>query len=137
MRRYEKAKRSLYREEMDEGRDCAVIAVSILARVTYRVAHDVCAQHNRARREGMYTRDTIDALESLGFRVEVVNDLRQKNGSKYTQKTIGNKLKRGYHLCRHNGHVFAVVNGDVEDWSEGRKYHIKKAWKITRIKPKV
>jgi hypothetical protein len=34
------------------------------------------------------------------------------------------------YMCQVRGHVLAVVNGKVEDWSEGRRFGIKQVWEI-------
>jgi hypothetical protein len=86
----------------------------------------------RKPRKGATTFEILRAVINMGFKIEGVKKLKQKNGSRYTPKTIGDKLKRGYYLCFCNGHVFAVVNGDVEDWTNNRKHHITQAYKVIR-----
>ena len=132
MKRYQKAMNTRHRKAMNEANDCAVIAISIACRMTYKAAHELCATTGRKPQQGTYTHATFDKIRENGFNIEQIKGLVQKNGSKYTPKTIGDKLKRGYYLCFCNGHVFAVVNGDVEDWTNERKHHIKSAYKITR-----
>ena len=132
MKRYQKIKNAKHREIKKETNDCFVIATSIVCRMTYKAAHELCAKYGRKEGRGLHTQPILRAVESMGFSVEPVKRLKQKNGSKFTPKTIGDKLKRGYYLCFCRGHVFAVVNGDVEDWTEGRKHFIKSAYKIVR-----
>jgi len=134
MKRYQKAKNTVHRKKQDEKNDCSVIATSIVCRTTYKEAHAACAAHGRKSKQGMYTSSILKAIRSLGFSVEPVKRLKQKNGSRFTPKTIGDKLKRGYYICSCNDHVFAVVNGDVEDWTEGRKHYINEAYKIVRTR---
>jgi len=134
MKRYLKAKNTRHRKQLNEKNDCAVIAISIVCRTTYKAAHELCARSGRKNRDGTHVQYTFPFMRQMDFKVEQVKDLVQKNGSKFTPKTIGNKLKRGYYLCFCNGHVFAVVNGDVEDWTNNRKHHITSAYKVTRNK---
>ncbi len=75
-----------------------------------------------------------DTIREMGFKLEFVSNLRQKSGSRYTPKTIGDRLKRGYYLCHCKGHIFAVVNGVVEDWTQGRQHRITTAYKVTRAR---
>ncbi len=134
MKRYLKHKSSSVRESLNERNDCAVIALSIVMRSTYKTSHAMCASIGRRPRTGTNTRQTFAAIRQAGFKVEPVKRMVQKNGSKYTPKTIGDKLKKGYYLCFCNDHVFAVVNGDVEDWTNGRQPRIKEAYKIVRAR---
>jgi len=134
MKRFMQRKNAPLRKRLDETNDCSVIALSIVARMTYNKAHEICRIQGRKHRKGMYTYDTFAMLRHLGFKIERVQQLVQKSGSRFTPKTIGNKLKRGYFLCFCNGHVFAVVNGDVEDWSNGRQHRITHAYKVTRTR---
>jgi len=134
MKRFQKHKRSKLRKQLNETNDCAVIALSIVMRTTYKEAHTLCANTGRQPRQGTYTRQTFAAVAAAGFRLEPVKKMVQPNGSRYTPKTIGGKLKRGYFLCFCSGHMFAVVNGDVEDWTQGRRHHITEAYKVVRNK---
>jgi len=129
-----KRKNAPIRKRLDETNDCSVIALSIVGRMTYKKAHELCKANGRIHRKGMFTHQTVNMLRNLGFTVERVKNLKQENGSKFTPKTIGNKLKTGYYLCAVRAHIFAVVNGDVEDWSEGRQHHIVDAYKVTRTR---
>jgi len=124
------------RKRLNEKNDCAVIALSIVMRTTYKEAHTICAMAGRRVRGKTYTRQTFNAIQEAGFALEPVKRLKQKNGSLYTPKTIGDKLKKGYYLCFCRGHVFAVVNGDVEDWTEGRQHRITEAWRVVRKRAK-
>ncbi len=132
MKRYMKAKKTIHRKQNNETNDCSVIAVSIVARTTYKAAHVACQASGRTNRRGLCQQGIVHAIRSLGLTVERMQDVRQKNGSKFTPKTIGNKLKRGYYICFVNNHVFAMVNGDVEDWTQGRKHHITDVYKVVR-----
>lgn len=116
-----------------ETKDCAVIALSIVGRVSYYDAHAVLKSFGRRPRKGtQFYSQTKPALESMGFELTKVKRDRQKSGSCYTPKTIGEKLKKGYFLCRCKGHIFAVVNGKVEDWSDGRKHRITEIWQVKK-----
>jgi len=134
MKRYAKHKKSRMRKQLNETNDCAVIALAIVMRTTYKATHAICAAVGRTIRGSTYTRHTFAAMEAAGFSVERVKNERQKSGSKYTPKTVGEKCKRGYYMCFCNGHVFAVVNGIVEDWSNGRQHHINSIYKVTRTR---
>ena len=132
MKRYQKHRKSRLRKQLKETNDCAVIALAIVMRTTYKATHAICADVGRKVGGRTHTRETFAAITAAGFAVEKITKDRQKTGSRYTPKTIGDKLKRGYYLCFCRGHVFAVVNGDVEDWTNGRQHHITDMYKVTR-----
>lgn len=132
MRRYIKASNSRYRMVQNETNDCTVIAMSIVCRTTYKDAHNTLKQLGRKNGNGARVSSVVVAMRDAGFKVIPVTKLKQKSGSQYTAKTIGNKFKRGYYLCFSHDHAFAVVNGDVEDWTNNRKHHVKTAFKIVR-----
>lgn len=118
----------------NEDHDCGVKAIAMVGRVSYKEAVKLCAEHGRKPGEGMYNTQIEIILYQMGFNVQPVTKLYQKNGSKYTPKTIGKRLKVGYYLAYVNGHVLPIINGEIFDWTEGRKHHINSAVKIVRRK---
>jgi len=115
---------------------CGPIALSIACRVPYNKAYSAAKKAGRKDRHGMWLGELLAAAKDLGCdSTKVFNKgnrpLRQPNGSKYTPKTIGKRLKHGYYICMTADHFFAVVNGVVEDWSDSNNLHIKYAFRIT------
>jgi len=131
--KYQKMKKSRYRKQLNEANDCSVIAIALVCRLTYKEAHSRCCHMGRKARKGMTNWNILLTAKYGNFNMELVKNLRQKSGSLYTPKTIGEKLKRGYYLCFCNGHVLSVINGHVHDWTNGRQHRITEAWKVTRI----
>jgi len=132
MQKYTKHKKSRTRKQLNENNDCAVITLAIVMRTTYKVIHAHCANVGRKVRGRTQTHHIMAVIETAGFSIERIKKDRQKSGSKFTPKTIGDKCKRGYYMCFCNGHVFAVVNGIVEDWTNNRQHHINAIYKVTR-----
>ena len=130
--KYQKLKKARYRKQMNERNDCSVMALAITCRLTYKRAHEIMAYFGRRPRKGANTFSILSAAKSLGFEVTAVNNLVQGSGCGYTVNTIGEKCKSGYYMAFVNGHVLGVVNGDVYDWTEGRRHRIKEVYKITR-----
>ncbi|MCK4870780.1 MAG: hypothetical protein KAS93_06695 [Gammaproteobacteria bacterium] len=132
--RYTKIKRS--RLAKNDNNNCSVIATSIACRVSYFKAHAACANFGRKDGHGMNNMNILLAAKQLGVELTPVTNrngkpLLQKNGSKFTPKTIGKRLKSGYFLAFVHAHVFAVVNGEVEDWTDGRAHHIYEVWRVS------
>lgn len=113
-----------------ETMDCTVKATALACRIPYEEAHAICAEAGRKPRQGAYTHKIADLLEHKGYRVKRFNP-RQPNGSRYTPKTIGKRLNRGHYMCQVRGHVFAVVDGKVLDWTNGRNHRIERVYKVT------
>jgi len=134
MRRYLKAKNARYRKAQGSRNDCSVIAISIVCRTTYKAAFIACEKVGRKPKGGLSSIYIGFVAKSLGFNLEVIAGLKQKNGSNYTAKTIGDKLKKGYYLVFTSDHVFAVVNGDVEDWTKNRKHTVTDVYKVIRLR---
>lgn len=130
--KFDKLQKCRYRKQMNERMDCAVKAIAIVCRLTYKSAHVTLSQLGRKNGRRTPRPLILSAARVAGFEVTPVTRLRQKSGSKFTPKTIGNKLKRGYYLAFINGHVISVVNGTVHDWTAGRNHHITEAYKVTR-----
>ena len=104
-----------------EFNDCTVKAIAIACDVAYKVAHRALANAGRKRRQGCYPHEQEAALKALGFEVEYIHF------SAKTVKTLASDpvVAKGHYMAWVRGHVFAVKNGKVEDWSEGRKHRIK------------
>ena len=129
-KKYEMVRKSSKKSQ--ERNDCSVKAVSMAGRVSYKEAHRRCAEHGRINNKGMMNSQINSTLEDLGFELQLIENLYQKNGSKYTPKTIGKRLKAGYYIVYVKGHVFPVINGTVFDWSANRQHRIYQAYKIVR-----
>lgn len=138
MHKYIEVKNSEYRQTIKETNDCGVVAISILCRTEYEKVHTM--MKNRGRKHGKSSpwEAINDTIETLGFTKEEVKcrKPKKKGGGMYTQKTIGDKFKTGYYMCYtqsgNSAHVFALVNGVVQDWSNGREKRIRYVWKITK-----
>jgi hypothetical protein len=134
--KYTTLRNSRYRKQQNETNDCSVFAIAIACRLTYKKAHEVMSMFGRRNRKGVDTFTILRAAQYLGFDLAPVKNLKQKTGSAYTPKSIGKKLKTGYHLAFVHGHVLGVVNGTVYDWTDGRQHRIKEAYKVTRKRAK-
>ncbi len=118
-----------------ERNDCAVIAVALVTRSSYEDIHAILKQLGRKDSQGtLFNPTTRQAIHIKGFKLTEVKETFQKNGFRFTPKTIGKKLIRGYYICRSQGHIFAVINGQVLDWTEGGNHRILEIYKITKVR---
>jgi hypothetical protein len=120
---------------MREANDCSVCAVSVACQIPYKEAHEYLRSLGRPKGRGWYWRTHlrgqrlisgyVDNLKRIGFEHEQI-EFKSK-----TVATIGKELREGHYLVHVKGHVLALVNGKVEDWSEGRRHRILN---VVRIK---
>lgn len=109
---------------MNENRDCAVRAVAIAANVPYRVAHATLKQLGRKNRRGTPNTVTKQAMKNLGFRLE------EKFFRAKTVRTLERELRRGVYLVWVRGHILAIKNGVVHDWTKGRCHRVKRVIEV-------
>jgi hypothetical protein len=114
-----------------ETNDCSVKALAIAGRVSYAKAHAVTKSLGRKHRKGMPMWRIIEAMKMIGCSVEHIKKPKKKDGSGYTMMTIGKGFPRGYYIVEVRGHVAAMINGDIMDWSDGRKHRVTDIYKLT------
>ena len=130
-----------------ENNDCAVKAIAMTCRMSYDAAHTACKENGRPNRKGMYTHAILKTAEKAGFRVEKVEDeggdwyecglTKYKkrvtgHGGSFTPGNMGRFFKEGHYLCFVKGHVFPLINGEVYDWSEGRRHRVTSMYRVVR-----
>ena len=108
---------------------CAVRALTIVLDLPYNEVFDLLQAAGRKYQSGTSTTIIEQVILNQGKRI-IKKFPTQENGSKYTPKTIHNITYRGTYLAFTSGHVLAIINGKVIDWTENRKHHIKSVWKI-------
>lgn len=121
-------------DKYGEGNDCTVKAVAIACQIPYEEAHQYLSKLGRRKGRGWYhathirgnklVRGYIDNLEKIGVAYTPV-----KVNSR-TVSQVERELKDGHYIVQVSGHALAVVNGKVEDWTSGRKHHVKQVWRI-------
>ncbi|MCH9712597.1 MAG: hypothetical protein K0U20_08255 [Proteobacteria bacterium] len=126
----------------NETNDCSVVALSIACDISYADAHAALAARGRPARRGAYTHQSIDAAKDLGYTVhELEGDelVNPETGCGYTATTIGQLCKKGRFMVQVHRHIFAVVDGQVQDWTKGRRHRVKRVMEVTTgaAKPKV
>lgn len=110
-----------------ETNDCGVKAVSILCDVPYHVAHRAMKKQGRKDRKGSSYYGIGRAIQSLGFHTALI-DVSAK-----TMATISRdpEVQQGYYAVFVKQHIASVVNGKVEDWTQGRRHKIIQVLKVT------
>ena len=125
---------SIQSDDEDEANDCAVVATSIAFDEDYKKIHAAFARAGRKRRHRtsrLITHIVWRLLRMRSFKCAVqISDPYQPNGSRYTVRTIGKAFPKGRFLVFVVGHIFALVDGVVEDWSRGRLFRVIDIWEV-------
>lgn len=137
------------RQKCEEYMDCSVVAISIACGVSYREAH--AALKAQGRKDGHRTPDAFSAraIEALGFRIRVWLYSEMKGMIKtYPGSHKGLSSITTHHLRRFpeawkkagsnlifitRGHMLAVKDHAVQDWSINRRLPVIKIWEVEKI----
>lgn len=135
MNKYSTAKQTVWTDSsnLNERNDCSVKAIALATGKPYAEVHEAFRLEGRKNRSGTYKHQQEAVLTRLGFKREKFLDLKKDNGSKYTPKTVSQFCHTGNWMVYIPHHVFAVIDGNVLDWTEGRRHRITQAWRITPI----
>lgn len=107
-----------------ETNDCAVKAVTLVSNHPYSYVHKLFKKHGRRDRQGTYPSTTRRVIRELGmFADDVQTDAK-------TIKTLRLPAK-GRYLVNVRGHILAVINGKVQDWTDGRQHRILSIRKLS------
>ena len=123
---YQKAiQQQLPIEKVGSG-DCSVKCVSIVCDVPYMVAHKALSKQGRKTGKGATYWQIKDAISALGFEYGRV-DVQAKTMSTLERDVA---VRSGYYFALVRGHIASVVNGKIEDWTEGRRHKIIEVCKV-------
>lgn len=112
-------------ESMNESNDCTVIALAIATESSYQDAHKVLSILGRKPRHGMNSR-TIKTMMQIGAKMlGRVVDNTPTYPTSTTMATVGERYPHGRWLVICRGHIAALVDGQVQDWTAGRKHRVK------------
>lgn len=115
-----------------ETNDCAVKAIAIVANADYDEVHALLKAHGRKDGKGTPWKAIWATLKALG--VWVGPEQRMTRGSRLWAKTVRYLPRvlprKGRYLVYTRGHILAVVDGEVMDWTEGRRHQPKLCWEV-------
>lgn len=116
------------RNAKHESNDCAVCAVAISTGTEYDRAHALLAQLGRRPRGRTSMAAILKAITLLGFEaIDVTHLVRARTVSQVPRHLIA-----GSYMVGTAGHVLAVKDGVVEDWTAGRQHRVRKVWRIVK-----
>jgi len=117
--------------KLNETNDCSVVAYAATTGTDYETAHYILADLGE-RREGMPPKweNYLRAFRLMGYNLELISV------SAKTMITLERDpvVQSGAYLVATcgSGHVVGVVDGQIIDWTKGRRNRIKFIWKVTQ-----
>lgn len=112
-----------------ERNDCSVKALAVVADLTYDAAHEIMARVGRKPRKGAYRGQTFSALKELNKTFDDVTDRATFVGIK-TIKALKHLNLKGSYLISVSGHILAMKDGIVHDWTSERQHRILKIYRV-------
>jgi len=111
-----------FSKEMREHNDCAVKAVTLVTGIHYVDVHGMMERLGRKRRKGTPDWITKEVLSQLGF-MRIIIPVTAK-----TVRTLGRDFhkRKGTYLVWVRGHVLAMIDGVVQDWTDNRLHRIRR-----------
>lgn len=105
---------------LKETNDCTVKAITAVTGVHYVDVHALMAKNGRPYRKCSNKQAQYDTLKDLGFKIDFI-----PFNSK-TVRTLGREFRYrpGRYLAWTKGHVLAIVDGEVLDWTNGRMHRV-------------
>jgi len=102
----------------------------------YSVVHAAFAKHGRKARKGCNFQSTGAAVaRELGYH------MTRLGPHQYSAKTMisaakDRALRSGHYVAKVRGHVAAIVDGKIIDWTQGRRHRIIAIFEFTPIAAK-
>ena len=131
-------------KSFDEKNDCAVKAVAVVANASYEEAYEALRKAGRKPRRATPLPVIFAALKSLGCHATYQNNF-QHNGvpmgrcpiSRVKSRLMqafganGKQFRNGRYLVLTRNHILAVKDGEVQDWTDGRRHQARFAWEVS------
>jgi hypothetical protein len=137
---------AISRERRGETNDCAVVALALATDLPYDTVHAAMKANGRGDRKGTNRDTTLRTVKDLGFEALEISpkqiiveypgrhiDLQNvtvKHLERFAEKLAW--MKGRNFLFSTGTHMLAVVDGKVQDWTEGRPFRVKFIWEIVR-----
>lgn len=115
----------------NQSKDCAVLALALLRQVSYMQAHNHLKLYGYRENIGMPSNRIMESFNKTGLEMINLGTPTQPNGSRYTSRTIGRRYPSGCYLVFTRGHTFPMIDGQVHDWTEGRRHIVTDVLTVT------
>jgi hypothetical protein len=116
-------------KDFNETKDCAVKAVSLVTGVHYADVLALMDAKGRKPRKGTPMRIIYATLKHLGYTTVKIDTYDAK-----TVRTLERQMRhtKGTYLVWVRKHILAVVDGNVIDWTQGRRHRVITVERVIR-----
>lgn len=119
-----------YLQRTGDRRSCGVLALALVCDVSARRAQNALAKAGRRKGRGTQRSQMEAAVKALGFEHKVM--LKHDCTKAKTVKTLPGIIPKGRFLVNVKGHVLAVVDREICDWTENRLHRIRRIVRIEK-----
>lgn len=112
-------------DDIGEHNDCAVKAVCLATRTPYERVHQLFLDAGRRFRGRTKDEYTYTVLSTLG--VHLMEIPHVPNTVRECEREL--RFSNNY-LIWTRGHILAMINGTVQDWTNGRRHRPKKVYMV-------
>ena len=106
---------------------CTVIAVATVLNQSFGKARYKMQKAGRVARKGTIADVYHQVIKRSGYELTWVDGFQGHH-----VKSMGQKLGKGTYLVQVRGHVLAVVDGVINDWSKDRSLRVRTVYKVTK-----
>jgi hypothetical protein len=117
------------RKYYSDSNFCSVVAISVACNVGFGKAYHTLRREGRQTKKGVIKPVIDRAIANLGFELVSVPDMYNKQAKSLTKVLP----KEGCFLVHFRGHVAAIRDGVLVDWTEKRAH---RTWAVYAIIPK-
>lgn len=126
---YQDVLNNTYRNTLNEHNDCTVIALTLTTGKPYIWCHTAMKEAGRKVRGRAVMERGIDVVKNRGINIRYLG-CPKRNGRPISVKTIGEPHPKGRYIVRVRGHVLALVDGEVLDWTKDRRHIVQDMWEV-------
>ena len=113
---------------------CAPLSIAMVCNVGYGKAFHTLRRLGRRVGAGTSTQDILKAVGLLQGRTIDVGDVDicyKEFGKRLTVNQAPRYMPKGRYLLFVNRHVLSMVDGEVLDWTQGRRHQVKYFLKVS------
>ena len=120
-----------------ESNDCSVrslalatMAVKGKSTVCYNSAHKDMSYAGRKFGKGAYTHQIKKGARLSGLKLTRIKRLQIRGVKNITFNNASRWLPRGTYYLLSRNHITTMIDGEIYDWSKGRRHHVREIFKV-------
>jgi hypothetical protein len=115
------------RKYYKDSNHCTVVGLAVSCKVSYGKAFNIFKKLGRITGKGTHKGTQIMAFRELGY------ELKRVHCEAKTVTTLANHLpSAGQYVAYTRGHMLAVDDGVVKDWTDGRRHRVIAVFQVVK-----